>query len=237
MSITNLTAVAFDKLEDSTDGDRKAIEMYLHLEVFKKESGQNFSVWAHRMAKRFNDPKNPAVAASRFKLHCEELVRHACSHNVPDAIRQTPKKFGLDNNSGFAQAFKKLFAAMNLGADLSSADFDTVSKCGRWAKEKQAEIAEQERQRQIKEYLKSQGIDENSDEGKRLLGLPTTDGPTDAISIALANLEKSLRENAKVAPEGQCIDQVETLIRKIDESTQKILAQINEQAAKKAAGL
>lgn len=233
--VTNLTAIAYDRLPNDVEGDRKGVEMYLRFESFKKESGQNFSAWLHRMASRFNAPATPAVAEARFRAHCEELIRHACSTDMPEALRQSPKKFRIDGNSAFAQAFKKLSAAMILGADLKDGDFDTVNKCGKWAKEESERVGKEKAEAEIKEFLKSQGVEDTPEE-RRKFGLISSEKPTDPISLALAGLEKELREHAKVAPEGQSVEMVDSLTKHVAESTAKLIAAASALTIEKATG-
>lgn len=233
-NIVDMQAVAFNELPDDDDGDRKGLTMYLHLEKFQKDSKQNMSVWIHRMALRFNDPTKPVIAEARFRSHCEELVRYACSEKVPEVIRQTPKKMDLKGSSTFAQYFKKLSQAMLLGADLKGDEFSTVNKCGTWAKAEAERIGEEAKKKEIKEYLKSQGLDEDSEEGRKLLGIVSNDGPSDPLSLALKTLEEKFREHAKYAPDGQSLEMLNKMIRHVDESTAKLIEEVNKATAKKA---
>lgn len=230
-AVPDLNAIAYDKLPDTGDGDRVGIVMFIRSEKFKKEANQSSAKWMHKMASRFNDPANGVVAAASFEAHCQDLVRYACSHQVPEEVRQDPNKFKLDGNSGFAQAVKKLIVAMNLGADLLSDDCSTVSKCVKWSKEKKAEIEAAEKKRLLLEHLKAKGIDPESPEGLRLLGLPS-DQAVDPISLALRSLEDEMRKHIEVAPEGQTLSMVSALIDRFKESTAALIADINAKAAK-----
>lgn len=233
--VINFNAIAYESLPDNEEGDKKGIVMFINAEKFKKDANSNAAKWMHRMACRYNDPANPAIAAARFRAHAEDLAKFACSHQVPESVRQDPKKMDIKGNGAFAQAVKKLLTAMELGADLLSDDCSTVSKCVKWSKERKDEIEKAERERLIHEYLKEQGIDPNSPEGLRLLG---GDGAaaTDPLSEGLRKAEEVLRKLAEVGPEGQAGDMLESFIKRVEESTAKIVASINEAAAKKAAG-
>lgn len=209
--------------------DREGILLYSRAVRTINAAKTGTAGWVHAVAVKFNDPKSPALAAIRFQNHMQELVDFITS-DAAGSAKLDPRDCKLTGGNPLATAFRRIHGAMEAGACLL--EYDTSSKCAKFAKEAAAKAKEERRMEAVREELRLQGIDPTSQEGLSLIqGLSpdkvaaaaqqeTVEQEEDQFDRLGQEFAQHLRDLAQFN-EQQAHDMARGAIRKIEESAAK----------------
>lgn len=216
-----------DKVKSS---DREGILLYSRAVRTINAAKSGTAGWVHSVAVKFNDPKSPALAALRFQNHMQELVDFITS-DAAGSAKLDANDCKLTGGNPLATAFRRIHGAMEAGACLL--EYDTSSKCAKFAREAAEKAKEERRMEAVRQELQLQGIDPTSQEGLALIqGM----SPEKAAAQAAASEEsqqeedqfdqlgkefaEKLRDLAQYN-EQQALDMARSSLRKVEESAAK----------------
>lgn len=130
----------------------------------REVGGQGLSEWMHAFAVKHN------FDAEGFKVAIQDLCIQFNTNALTEyGLIVKEDVFKLTGNNAFANNFKRIHGAMELGADLTNAEeAGTVSKCAKYTKEKAAELRKTEaaaiRRKQLTSLAIAAGLKEGTPE-------------------------------------------------------------------------
>ena len=142
----------FDAIPRTPEGDKEGMRLASNYAKATYEVEGEVTRWLHSIAVRMNDPTKPMVAHKQLLEHFEGLAKFITSDEAGEAKwtkdNGRPEDFKLTGGSAVAHAIKRLLNAVKLGGDLVGNgskfeygnELDTVSKCTKFTKKRNAEI-------------------------------------------------------------------------------------------------
>lgn len=159
-------------MSDHLDNPHEAMRVYSKYVGFNDVSQNEVSKTYHAWGVKFNNSKSPAIASTQYEQFCQANIDWITSTDAGDDQLESTK-YKLTGRSSGANAFKRVFSAMEKEGDLVD-DFMSlgtehdalinVSRCEKYVKWYNKTKAEQEKAEQVKQELRNRGIDPDSDE-------------------------------------------------------------------------
>lgn len=209
--------------ESVRSDDKQGMILYSRAVRAMREAKSGIAGWVHSIAVRYNNPQSPMLAATQFTNKMEELVEFITSEAAGENQLEL-KDCKLTGGNPLSAAFRKVRAAMELGADLTQED--TCSKCDKFAREMTEKKKEAERMAAVAAELSAQGIDPNSKEGLALIQGKKSENTLDEEGDEFDQLGKefadALRKLSDINP-GQARDMGKAAISRVAGAVQKAL--------------
>jgi len=240
--MANETATVSDLFDWANQDDFTFMKTVIRFERESSTAVVNISDRVFRMAVKFNNPERPSIAAMQFKKYVANLAENVKAEDSSVNLVVFGFKAGsteITGNGAFASAFKRVFAAMYYGADLTK-EFEmfgdrwiitSASMCAKFAKK----AAEVERQNTtLNKLRKDLELDMASDE-EWMNKMDTPDAQRELNRRVTAAMERQTQARADSGEDKQAEDKYDHLgrifasdLRKIAEKSETTAEQLIE---------